>query len=81
VADLPELAQGQEKCTPVLLAAAAYANGIKHFDGAGNKPLADALFRCLSMLVQYDVTKLVEVGMQRGVDKKLEDMAYAAFDK
>jgi hypothetical protein len=74
-ADHPEL-----KGKPMLVAAGALANGIKHFDSTGQIAVADAFFRCLQNLLQHDVQRTVDVTMLRGPDKELADMAYAAFD-
>jgi hypothetical protein len=65
----------------LLVAAASYANGIKHFDASNNEPFANALFRCLSMLLQYDVHPKMDVTMLKGQDRQLLDMAYAVFEK
>jgi hypothetical protein len=74
-ADHPELTG-----KPMLVAAGALANGIKHFDSSGDRAVADAFFRCLKNLLQHDVQRTMDVTMLRGPDKQLADMAYAAFD-
>jgi hypothetical protein len=73
-ADRPEL-----KGSPMLVAAGALANGIKHFDGKRNKSLADVLFRCLQNILEHDVHPAMDVTLLRGADKALAEMAYAAF--
>lgn len=79
-ADVPGLADQTEKPKSVLVAAAAIANGIKHFDASGNRTLGQVLFRCLGTLLQYDVHKLVDVGTLSPIDSRLWDLAHAPFE-
>jgi hypothetical protein len=79
--DVPGLADQTAKPTAVLVAAAALANGVKHFDATGNKALAQAFFRCLGTLLQYDVHKLVDATMLSPIDSRLWDIAHSPFDQ
>lgn len=63
-----------------LVAAAAYAHGIKLFERSGDKMTADALFRCLNMLLQHDIVKTMDVTTLKGADKVLCDMAFEALE-
>jgi hypothetical protein len=65
---------------PMLVAAAALANGIKHFDSTGQRAVADSFFRCLQNLLIQDVRLAMDVTVLRGPDKELADMAYAALE-
>jgi hypothetical protein len=63
-----------------LVAAAAYAHGIKLFDRSGDNATADSLFRCLNALLQHDIVKTMDVTMLKGADKILCDMAFEAME-
>lgn len=81
-AKIPELREVQELPRAATLAAAAMAQGIKDLDSVGNKREADMLFRCHGSFMQHVFPSLVmEPQRLRGVDRKLLDIAYAAFSR
>jgi hypothetical protein len=79
-ADIPGLREQRERPNPSLVAAAALSKGVKHFDGAGNKALADTMVRALKTLLQHDVYKLARPEEMSAMDVLLWDLAHHPFE-
>ena len=65
---------------PVLFAAASLAHSIKHLDSKNITPLADALFRCLNLLLVAHQRNFDPAKMDK-ISRALFDLAYSAYDR
>jgi hypothetical protein len=75
--DIPALRNLEELPRAATLAGAAMANGIRHFDEAGDSKFGDLLFRCLGAYLQHVFPKLVlQPEYLRGIDRHLLDLAF-----
>jgi hypothetical protein len=76
----PALAQQTAKPKAVLVAAAALAHGIQHFDSQGKRDISEKLFPCLRALLADSVPKHADLARLAPIDSQLFDLATSVLE-